>query len=79
MISRMQEETGGGQVTGEGHAQKGEEEGSRIANRGDRSVLQKLGRETQTLRSWVILRSATATGTDADWRERRRTVKQRRE
>ncbi len=51
MSSRMQEETGGGQDAGEGHAQKGEEEGSRMANRGDRSVLQKLGLETQTLRS----------------------------
>lgn len=76
--SRRQEETGGGQLEGGGQVQKGEEDGRRREDKDDRSVLQKLGRPTQTLRSWVILRSATAAGA-AECKDRRRVAMQRRE
>ena len=74
-------ETGGGQLDGGGQAEKGEEEGRRREDRGDKSVLQKLGRQAQILRSCDILRSATATGAvDVDvCRDRTRVARQRRE
>ena len=77
----MQEAMGGGQAEGGGQVQKGDEVGRDRDDRGDTSVFQKLGRHTDAPRSWVILRSATATGAAAEWRERRdwrRMARQRR-
>ena len=61
----MQEAMGGGQAEGGGQVQKGDEVGRDRDDRGDTSVFQKLGRHTDAPRSWVILRSATATGAAA--------------